>query len=113
MLSFGSTGKNRELVTGMSRRRVARHKRIFATNNSPATPASARTGSGRDQSEPKKFLKLRFIIGVANRGPRRSRLARFRIQSNAGTRVEVDACPGNKNHRQTFPESKPVLGSWL
>jgi hypothetical protein len=45
MASFGSAGKNIELITGMSRRTVARHNRIFATNSSPATPASARTGS--------------------------------------------------------------------
>jgi hypothetical protein len=61
MPSFGSTGKNRELMKGISRRTVARHIRIFATNSSPVTPASARTGSGRDHNDPKNVLKLKFI----------------------------------------------------
>lgn len=60
--SFGPTGKNSELITGMSNRTVASDKRIFATNSSPATPASARTGSGRDHSDSKKFVNLGFIV---------------------------------------------------
>src|SRR6266852_7659219 len=64
--SFRSTGKNRELITGMSRSNVARDSRTFATNSSPATPASARTGSGPDQNDCEKSLKLIFIF-IAHR----------------------------------------------
>jgi hypothetical protein len=45
----------------MSKRMLARHKRIFATNNSPATPAAAKTGSGRDHRDPMVFLRRKFI----------------------------------------------------
>jgi hypothetical protein len=61
MASFGSTGKNRELITGMSSRSAARLNRILAINSSPTKPASARTGSGRDHSEPRRVLEFRFI----------------------------------------------------
>src|SRR5271170_5034015 len=62
MASFGSTGKNTVLIAGMSRRTVAKHNRIFATNNSPATPASARTGSGRDHTDRKRLRNVMLIF---------------------------------------------------
>src|SRR5579864_4262085 len=61
IFSFGSTGKNSESSTGMSRRMLASHSRILATNNSPETPAAAKTGSGRDHRDPMVFLKLKFM----------------------------------------------------
>src|SRR5256885_306124 len=60
--SFDSIGKKRELLMGISRRMAARPKRILATNNSPATPASARIGSGRDHIGSVKFFRLRLMI---------------------------------------------------
>src|SRR5271166_408782 len=106
MLSFTSTGKNRVLISGISRRSVARHKRIFATSNSPATPASARTGSGRDQSEPKRFLKLRFIVGVANAA--HAALVR-RDTENAGIRVRARRPPRQQESQAEVPGKQPQV----
>src|ERR1700691_4156283 len=61
IFSLGSTEKKRVSRIGMSSRSVARPTRTFATNNSPATAACARTGSGRDHTELRKLLKLRLI----------------------------------------------------
>jgi hypothetical protein len=47
----------------MSKSNVASDKRIFATNNSPAIPASASTGSGLDHKDAKKYLSLELIVG--------------------------------------------------
>src|SRR5271166_2259955 len=63
-LSFLSKRKNTESMAGMSSRRLARPKRTLATRSSPATPASARTGSGRDQKDAGRFLKVRFIFDL-------------------------------------------------
>lgn len=43
---------------------MARPRRTFATNNSPATAAWARTGSGRDHRDATDLLRLKFIWGL-------------------------------------------------
>src|SRR5581483_1649219 len=59
--SLGSSGKYRESISGISNSRVAKKILILAISNSPATAACARTGSGRDQTDAKRWRAFNFI----------------------------------------------------
>ena len=106
--------KKRVLITGMIRRTVARPKRIFATNNSPAIAACARTGSGRDHREAKVLRKVGFI-GSNNLGRSCSRPihsgsaqeSRCSTQSNLADRIKAEGRAGNRNRRAAHLEAKP------